>query len=154
MPLELTRENETTVLCRRVFQASAEQLCNAHTHAALMQQWMLGPEGWKISECESDPRPGGKIRIVWQQLEGDGSFSLSGEYQLVDAPNRLLHVERMHLPDPTPDNRVETLFTATDGGTELTLRMSLPNAAALDAMLEAGMADGMEASYARLESQL
>ncbi|MCI5106733.1 MAG: SRPBCC domain-containing protein [Pseudomonadales bacterium] len=154
MPLELTRENETTVLCRRAFQASAEQLCRAHTDADLMRQWMLGPEGWEITDCESDPQAGGQIQIVWRQLEGDGRFSLSGKYLLVDAPNRLVHVERMHLPDTTPDNRVETLFTAIDGGTELTLRMTLPDAAALDAMLESGMADGMEASYARLESQL
>jgi hypothetical protein len=58
----------------------------------------------------------------------------------------------MHLPDPTPDNHVETSFAPDGNGTLLTLRMTLPDEAARAAMLSTGMEQGMEASYARLES--
>jgi uncharacterized protein YndB with AHSA1/START domain len=58
----------------------------------------------------------------------------------------------MHLPDPTPDNHVETTFDADGGGTLLTLRMTLPDAETRRAMLATGMEDGMGASYARLEN--
>lgn len=35
-----------------------------------------------------------------------------GEYLELGAFQRIFHVEKMHLPDPTPDNRVETGFEA------------------------------------------
>ena len=63
-----------------------------------------------------------------------------------------MHVERMHLPDPTPDNHVETIFEPVEGGTLMTMRMTLPNAETRAAMLASGMEQGMEASYVRLEA--
>jgi hypothetical protein len=58
----------------------------------------------------------------------------------------------MYLPDPTPDNHVETNFKPDGDATLMTLRMTLPDAATRAAMLATGMEHGMEASYARLES--
>ena len=46
----------------------------------------------------------------------------------------------MHLPDPTPDNRVGTRFERDGTGTLMTLRMTLPNEKARVAMLATGMA--------------
>jgi len=67
-------------------------------------------------------------------------------------PNRrIVHVERMHLPDPTPDNHVETIFEPDGTGTRMTMRMTLPDAQTRAAMLSTGMERGMEASYQRLE---
>jgi hypothetical protein len=61
-------------------------------------------------------------------------------------------VERMFLPDPTPDNHVETRFDADGAGTLMTLRMTLPDPQTRAAMLATGMEHGMEASYQRLET--
>lgn len=66
--------------------------------------------------------------------------------------SRIVHVEWMHLPDPTPDNHIETGFAADAAGTLMTLRMTLADAATRAAMLATGMEHGMEASYVRLES--
>ena len=63
-------------------------------------------------------------------------------------------MERMHLPDPTPDNQVETRFDPDGAGTLMTIRMTLPDAATRTRMLASGMEHGMEASYGRLESIL
>jgi hypothetical protein len=60
----------------------------------------------------------------------------------------------MHLPDPTPDNQVETTFSPDGDGTLMTIRMTLPSAEVRSQMLSTGMAGGMEASYVRLESLL
>ena len=68
--------------------------------------------------------------------------------------SRIVHVERMHLPDPTPDNHVETRFEADGAGTLMTMRMTLPDAKTRAAMLATGMERGMEASYVRLEGML
>ncbi|MEQ1934478.1 MAG: SRPBCC domain-containing protein, partial [Fimbriimonadaceae bacterium] len=65
-----------------------------------------------------------------------------------------VHVERMHLPDPTPDNNVETIFEREGGGTLMTMRMTLPDGKTREAMLATGMEHGMEASYVRLETIL
>ena len=58
------------------------------------------------------------------------------------------------MPDPTPDNHVETTFAADGTGTLMTMRMTLPDAATRAAMLSTGMEHGMEASYVRLETTL
>jgi hypothetical protein len=60
----------------------------------------------------------------------------------------------MHLPDPTPDNHVETRFEAEGASTLMTLRMRLPDAETRAAMLATGMERGMEASYVRLEGMI
>jgi hypothetical protein len=57
----------------------------------------------------------------------------------------------MYLPQPTPDNHVETRFDADGTGTLMTLRMTLPDVQTRAAMLATGMERGMEASYVRLE---
>lgn len=56
------------------------------------------------------------------------------------------------MPDPTPDNRIDTTFT-DDGseGTLMVMRMTLPDSATRAALLASGMEHGMEASYVRLE---
>jgi uncharacterized protein YndB with AHSA1/START domain len=58
----------------------------------------------------------------------------------------------MYLPDPTPDNHVETTFEKDGSGTLMTMRMTLPNTETRAAMLATGMEHGMEASYVRLET--
>jgi uncharacterized protein YndB with AHSA1/START domain len=112
---------------------------------------MLGPEGWTMPVCINDNRPGGKIRIEWTDGKG-GGFYLTGEVIELVPFSRIVHVERMHLPDPTPDNHIVTTFAPDGDGTLMTMRMTLPSAEVRAAMLATGMEHGMEASYARLES--
>jgi len=101
--------------------------------------------------CVCDARPGGKFRYEWADGKGRG-FYITGEFMELEPFSRIVHVERMHLPDPTPDNHIETRFDADGGGTLMIMRMTLPDAAARAAMLATGMEQGMEASYVRLES--
>jgi hypothetical protein len=60
----------------------------------------------------------------------------------------------MHLPDPTPENHIETRFEADGDGTLMTIRMTLPDAQTRAGMLASGMEGGMEASYVRLEGMV
>lgn len=151
--LTLTTEGETHVIVKRRFAASPEKVFRAHTDPKLIQKWLLGPDGWTMPVCISEPRPGGKIRYEWSDGQGAG-FHLTGEYVELEPHSRIVHVERMHLPDPTPDNHVETRFAPDGSGTLMTMRMTLPDADTRAAMLATGMDQGMEASYARLESML
>jgi uncharacterized protein YndB with AHSA1/START domain len=148
--LVLTTEGETHVVVKRRFEAPPEAVYRAHLDPKLIQEWCLGPEGWTMPVCINEGRPGGKIRYEWSNGKG-GDFFLTGEILEVDPPHRIVHVERMHMPDPTPDNRVVTTFSADGTGTLMTMRMSLPDGETRKAMLATGMERGMEASYARLE---
>ena len=148
--LTLATEGERFVIVTRHFEAAPEAVYRAHLEPELIQQWMLGPEGWTMPVCRIDARPGGAIRYEWADGSG-GGFHLTGEIIELDPPHRIVHVERMHLPDPTPDNHIETVFAPAGTGTLLTMRMTLPDANTRKAMLATGMEHGMEASYARLE---
>ena len=151
--MTLTTEGDRFVVVTRRFAAPPELVYRAHTEPALIQQWMLGPDGWSMPVCISDAKPGGRIRYEWTDGNA-GGFYLTGEYVETVPFSRIVHIERMHLPDPTPDNHVETRFEPDGTGTLMTMRMTLPNAETRAAMLATGMEHGMEASYRRLETVL
>jgi uncharacterized protein YndB with AHSA1/START domain len=151
--LTLKTEGDTHVVVTRRFAAPPEAVYRAHTEPALIKKWLLGPDGWSMPVCISEARPGGKIRYEWVNGQG-GGFYLTGEYLELEPYCSIVHVERMYLPDATPDNRVETRFDPGGAGTLLTLRMTLPDGETRAAMLATGMEHGMEASYVRLEGMI
>ena len=148
--LTLKTEGDRHLVVTRRFAASPEAVYRAHTEPALIQRWMLGPEGWSMPVCICEARPGGRIRYEWTNAKG-GGFHLTGEFIELVPFGRIVHVERMHLPDPTPDNHVETRFEPDGSGTLMTMRMTLPDAQTRAAMLATGMEKGMEDSYVRLD---
>lgn len=151
--LTLTTEGDTHVVVTRRFKASPEAVYRAHTDPALIQKWLLGPDGWTMPVCINEAKPGGRIRYEWSDGKGNG-FYLTGEYIALEPFSRIRHVERMHLPEPCPDNHVETRFEADGTGTLMTMRMTVPDRATREAMLATGMEHGMEASYARLDAMV
>jgi len=152
--LSVKTEGDTHVLVTRRFNAPPEAVYRAHTDPELIQKWLLGPEGWTMPVCINEARPGGKIRYEWTNEKGGGGFYLTGEYVELVPNRKIVHVERMHLPDPTPDNHVETRFDPDGNGTLMTMRMTLPDSQTRAAMLASGMERGMEASYVRLENMI
>lgn len=151
--LSLSTEGDRCVIVKRRFAAPPEAVYRAHTDCKLLQKWLLGPEGWSMSVCVCEPRPGGRIRYEWVK-PGKPGFHLTGEFIELEPYRRIVHIERLHLPDPTPDNRVETHFTAEGDGTLMTMRMTLPDEKTRTAMLCSGMERGMEVSYHRLEREI
>src|SRR5437588_4891654 len=125
--MTLKTEGDTHVVVTRRFAAPPEAVYRAHTDPKLIQKWLLGPEGWTMPVCLNEARPGGKIRYEWTNGKGGGLY-LTGEYLELEPYRRIVHVERMHLPDPTPDNHIETRFDADGTGTLMTMRMTLPDA--------------------------
>jgi len=151
--MTLKTEGDTHIIVTRRFAAPPEAVYRAHTDPKLIQQWVLGPEGWTMPVCINEARPGGKIRYEWKHEKGQG-FYLTGEFVSLEPYSRIVHIERMHLPDPTPDNYVETRFDPDGSSTLMTMRMTLPDAKTRAAMLATNMEQGMEASYKRLDSLL
>jgi uncharacterized protein YndB with AHSA1/START domain len=151
--LTMKTEGDTHIIVTRCFAAPPEAVYRAHTDPKLLQQWLLGPEGWTMPVCINEARPGGRFRYEWTHNK-KGSFHITGEFLELHPYSKIVHVERMFLPDPTPDNHVETRFEPEGNGTVMTIRMTLPDAQTRAAMLATGMEGGMEASYARLEGMI
>ncbi len=151
--LMLETEGDTHIRVTRRFAAPPEAVYRAHTEPTLIQKWMLGPDGWSMPVCISDARPGGEFRYEWSDGQGNG-FRITGKFLELAPFSRIVHVERMHLPDPTPDNHIVTTFEKDGTGTLMTMRMTLPDAETRAAMLATGMEHGMEASYVRLEAMI
>jgi uncharacterized protein YndB with AHSA1/START domain len=151
--MTLKTEGDAHVVVTRHFDAPPEKVYKAHTDPKIVQKWCTGPDGWTMPVCISEPKPGGKIRYEWTNGKGAG-FYLTGEFLELQPYSKIVHVERMHLPDPTPDNHIETRFDVDGTGTLMTMRMTLPDKKTREAMLATGMETGMEASYIRLETMI
>jgi uncharacterized protein YndB with AHSA1/START domain len=151
--MTLKTEGDKHILVTRRFAAPPELVYRAHTEPALIQRWLLGPDGWTMPVCINEARAGGRFRYEWTNGKGRG-FHVTGEFVELVPFSKIVHIERMHLPDPSPDNRVETRFAPDGTGTLMTMRMTLPDSKTRDGMLATGMERGMEASYARLEGVL
>jgi uncharacterized protein YndB with AHSA1/START domain len=151
--MTLTTEGDTHVVVTRHFNAKPEAVYMAHTVPAIIQRWLLGPEGWTMPVCIHESWVKGKFRYEWVNGKGQG-FHVTGEILELEPGRRIVHVERMYLPDPTPENHVETRFEPDGEGTLMTIRMTLPDAATRAEMLATGMERGMEDSYVRLEGIL
>lgn len=151
--LTLKTEGDTHVIVTRRFAASPEAVYRAHLDCKLLQQWLLGPEGWTMPVCINEARPGGKFRYEWKNGKGHG-FHITGELIELKPYSKIVHVERMFLPDPTPDNHIETTFEPDGSGTLMTMRMTLPDEKTRATMLATGMERGMEASYVRLDDMM
>jgi uncharacterized protein YndB with AHSA1/START domain len=152
--MTLETEGDRDIVVTRHFAAPPEAVYRAHTEPSLLQKWLLRPDGWTIPICISEAQPGGKIRYEWTNGNG-GGFHLTGEYLDLTPFSRLVQVERLHLPNPTPDNHIERRFEPDGTGTLMTMRMTLPVPVKWSfwfVALATDMEHGIEASYVRLET--
>jgi uncharacterized protein YndB with AHSA1/START domain len=73
------------LVVRRVIRASREEIFDMWTRAENLRLWMRPPRATGAS-AESDPRVGGRYRIV---MHGDRDYDHHGEYLVVDRPSKL-----------------------------------------------------------------
>jgi uncharacterized protein YndB with AHSA1/START domain len=147
--------DDTHVRITRLVEGPRELVWRAHQEPELMKQWLLGPDGWRMSVCEVDPSVGGRYRYAWEQIEGgeDTGFGFDGETLLSEAPRRAVTTEHMTGTD-FPSTLNDLTLEEEDGATLITLLIEYPDKQTRDMVLATGMTDGMESSYARLEGVL
>jgi uncharacterized protein YndB with AHSA1/START domain len=143
--------SDTQVRVSRVVRGNASQVWRAHHEPALMQRWLLGPDGWTMPVCEVATVVGQHYRYEWQQADGSQRFGFEGELLESAAPYRAVTSERM-LGTDGPAVRNEMTLTPLREGTLLSIVITYPNKELRDMILATGMTKGMEASYTRLEA--
>lgn len=79
--------DDKTLVIDRVVNASAERVFAAFTQTAQLAQW-YGPEGMTAEVFENDVKPGGRYSLVMRSDEGE--YFLSGAYEEIDPPNKLV----------------------------------------------------------------
>lgn len=155
MGTQLELLDDTHVRITRLVDGPRELVWRAYSDPELMRQWLLGPDGWAMTDCELATAAGDSYRYSWEPV-GDTAgqaFGFEGEALVVDAPRRIVTTERMQgMPQPTTLNDLS--LYEEDGATLITLLIEYPDLATRDMILATGMVDGMEASYARLEREL
>lgn len=138
----------------RFIDAPRALVWRAFIEPELVQQWLLGPDGWAMTVCEIDATAGGAYRYRWEPAGAEGeAFGFEGVNALVEAPFRVVQTEAM-TGAPFPPNTNDLTLVEADGGTLMTLIVTYPSVEQRDMILATGMTTGMEASYARLERQL
>ncbi len=145
--------NDTQARVSRTIRGSVNDVWRAHHEPALMQRWLLGPDGWTMPVCDIAQRVGDSYRYEWASADGAQRFGFEGELLESTPPHRAVTTERM-IGTPGPSTRNELTLTTVDGGTLLTLVITYPSKEMRDMILATGMTTGMEASYARLEREV
>jgi len=149
--VEITTPSDLEVTLARLVDAPRALVWAAWTTPELVQQWMLGPEGWSMPVCEMDLRPGGAWHRVWKKANGK-EMEMRGSFREIVAPERLVSTEKW---GPEWPETVNTLTLEAKGEKTLVRETILyPSKEARDAAIKTGMADGASVSFDRLQKVL
>lgn len=151
--MTVTTPSDHELRITRLLKAPRQLVFDAFTRPALLAQWMIGPDGWTMSVCDVDLRPGGTFRYVWTKAGGK-EMGMGGTFVEITPPSRIVHVEVFDEDWTGGETRVTTEFVERDGATEMVLTVRYASTAARDGALASGMTSGMEMSYARLDALL
>lgn len=151
-PLDVTLPSPLEIRISRRFDAPPSLVFDCHTVPALVQRWMLGPPGWVLDIRALDLRVGGRFHYQFKAEDGSAEFGIQGAFTEIDAPRLLVHTEEMEGFDGISIETTE--FIADGDGTLYVTTLKYPTEEARDAAAASGMAEGMAASYDRMEGLL
>ncbi len=150
---ELQLLNDTQIRTSRIIRGTVEQVWEAHHDPDKVKRWLLGPDGWTMPVADTATNPGESYRYEWENVESGERFGFTGEVLESQPPHRVVTTEGMIGMDGPPAVNDMTL-RPVEGGTLLTIVITYPSIEVRDMVLDTGMVDGMETSYARLEREV
>ena len=152
--LKITTPSDREIRMTRVFNASRALVFEALTTPALLERWLLGPPGWKMTVCDIDLRVGGKYRYEWTRIDDGTVMGMGGEFREIVRPERLVATELFDQSWYPGGAIVTQTLVEENGKTTLNVTILYDSAEARDGVLKSGMAEGVSASYDRLAEQL
>jgi uncharacterized protein YndB with AHSA1/START domain len=119
----MTEHREQVLRIARTFDAPAERVFDAWTSEEVLRRWLHGMRGGETPIAEVDLRVGGTIRIVMRHPSDGAEAGATGEYRVVDPPNRLVFT---WVWDDQPERRqlIELDFAERDGATTVLMTNS------------------------------
>lgn len=104
----------------RSFDAPAQDVFDAWTSEDVLRRWIHGDPEWETPTAEVDVRVGGRLRIVMRDPKAGADHGASGEYRVVDPPNRLAFTWTWDR-DPANPLLIELEFTERDERTTVVM---------------------------------
>ena len=147
--LQITAEpGVPQVLTARVFDAPRDLVFRAFTEPDLLVQW-LGPRKLTMTIDRYDLRAGGSWRYVHEDDAGE-TFGFHGVFHGEPSPDGFVQTFEF---EGAPGNvQMDTLtLEEVDGKTTVRTNSVFQSVEARDAMFQAGMAEGMNEGYDRLD---
>lgn len=150
--LKVTTPNDTEIAMTRVFNAPRALVWRAMTEPDLLKRWLLGPPGWRMTQCEDEARVGGSFRCAWAGPNGE-EMTMRGTYQEVVPLERLVRTETFDTGcDAQAGEQLATLeLSEANGKTTVRLTVRFPSKEARDQAIAHGMEHGVAAGYNRLD---
>lgn len=146
-------EGQRDIVITRIFDAPRALVFDALTKPELVQQWLTGPEGWRLETCSIDLRERGAFRYEWKG-EGERSTVMSGVYREIAAPERIVQTESFD-PDWTGGEAVSRAQLVPIGEvTRLTITITYASGEARDQVIRSNLEVGQAAAFARLDHLL
>ncbi|HKU10339.1 MAG TPA: SRPBCC family protein [Sinomonas sp.] len=136
----------------REFNAPAERVYRAHVDPELFSQW-IGPRRYATTIDRFDARSGGSYRFV-QSGEDGLTFAFHGSFHELTEPRRMVQTFEFEGAPGHVSLDAAEIEPLEDGRCRLAVHSTFQSVAARDAMLEAGMTDGMNEGYERLDELL
>lgn len=145
------KRSDLEVVATGVIDAPRELVWDASTNPEHLPEWLYGPEGWGMTVCEVDLRPGGAWHYVWRGPDGS-EMEMRGVYREVEPPQLLASTEEWGGDWPETVNTL--VLTENEGLTTMTNAVLYPSKEARDNALATGMEEGWAASWKRLDEYL
>jgi uncharacterized protein YndB with AHSA1/START domain len=156
----MTKHNKTNIIAEpgkqemvitREFDAPRELVFKAFTDPELYVQW-LGPRDLTMTLETFEPKSGGSWRYIHRDKQGN-EYAFHGVNHEVTTPERIIGTfEFEGLPEPGHVMLETARFEALPGArTRLTVQSVFQSVEDRDGMLQSGMEEGMNDSYARLD---
>jgi len=138
----------------REFDAPRELVFKAFTDPKLYTQW-LGPRRYTMNLEKFEPKSGGMWRYTHKDKDGN-EFGFHGVYHEVLAPERMIDTfEFEGLPEKGHVSLETAKFMELPGGrTRVTMQSVFQSVADRDGMMQSGMEEGINESFARLDELL
>ncbi|NUP75146.1 MAG: SRPBCC family protein [Sinomonas sp.] len=140
------------VTVTREFDAPAERVYRAHTDPELFAQW-VGPRRYTTTIERFEARSGGSYRFS-QSDDAGNSFGFHGSFHELTEPRRMVQTFEFEGAPGHVSLDAAVLEPLEGGRCRLTVHSTFQSVEARDAMLAAGMTDGMNEGYERLDEVL
>jgi uncharacterized protein YndB with AHSA1/START domain len=151
--LQVSALGDREIVMRRLFNAPRSLVFDCWTRPELLSRWYGGPDGWTLTVCEVDLRPGGAYRFVARDT-GGMEMGWGGVYQEVVPPERLVATEAFDEHWYPGEALITTVFEEREGKTLFTTTLLYESRDARDAVLKSPMESGFGASLDRLDALL
>jgi uncharacterized protein YndB with AHSA1/START domain len=135
----------------REFGASRADLFRAYTEPDLVSRWM-GPRQYSLEIREYDVRAGGSWAFVNRASDGT-EYAFRGVFHSVTPGEQIVQTFEF-LGAPGHVSLESATFEDRDEGSRVVIRSAYQSVADRDAILEAGMADGVTEGFEKMDAVL